>query len=323
MNDCKTKYVENDFLKDTASGRFKLQAYLKNTFIYQASTLYTIINYSLESRKHEYFLEVIKTQQKIILLMSGSEYSPLNPIVSSQSIPLMQSTHSLFPSLRNANSETMLMVAVRKLKNIPPFLFSQQKIQTVNGSTALMIAAALGNDKFVRLLLSERNIQSENGQTALFYAISSKNRECIELLLDESKLFVDNKLLLHYVTQQKLNLEKQLYAELVLNVYNRTQVQFESYPVDIPQLNKKHKLTNQDLQSKYVLRNRIYSKRKSIFKNCAKNYFNVGLFQYKCLLQEEIGLQENEVDVFGRNLSFWQVLAKHINKEFDDIEDED
>ncbi|CAL6022309.1 Ankyrin_repeat-containing protein [Hexamita inflata] len=320
MNDCKIKYVENDFLKDTASGRFKLQAYLKNIFIYQASTLYTIINYSLESRKHEYFLEVIKTQQKIILLMSGSEYSPLNLIVSSQSIPLMQSTHSLFPNLRNANNETMLMVAVRKLKKIPPFLFSQQKIQTGNGSTALMIAAALGNDKFVRLLLSERNMQSENGQTALFYAISSKNRQCIELLLDESKLFVDNKLLLHYVTTQK-NLEKQLYADIVLNIYNRTQVQFESYPVDIPQLSNKHKLTNQDLQSKYVLRNRLFSYRKSIFKNCAKNYFNVGLIQYKCLLQEEIGLKENEVDVFGRNLSFWRVLAQHINKEFDEDED--
>ncbi|CAL6022379.1 Ankyrin_repeat protein [Hexamita inflata] len=227
---------------------------------------------------------------------------------------VIQKVYDLFPNMRDVNSETALMIAVRKLRDIPQFLLTQLRQQTITGVTALMIAASTGNQKFVEQLLYEQKMQTRNGETALFFAIYCHNWHCIQLLLDESQYQVQGLPIIHYMVEQSKFFNKKCYSSIINQMYIRIKVQFESYPVKIEYLNNKHTVTNQDINSKYILRKLIYQRKNIALNECEANYFQVGFEQYYCLIYGKTNQEVN--DVFGRTAALWCQLSTCIQQQY-------
>ncbi|CAL6057339.1 Conserved_hypothetical protein [Hexamita inflata] len=321
---------EENFVQDTILQKFKLQKYFKLIEINRENLL-LMIKQSLINLQFSYLKQLFEHQSKTIKSMSGTKFSPIDLIIQSKNFDLIQEVHKNYPDLRNSVWQTALMISVHILDDIPSCLFSQLQSQTKAGMTALMFAAYY-KTKIYPQLLEEKFKMNNEGQTALYFAAMNKNLDHIHQLIDEAQILVKDKHILYYIQKvydQCAIEQKQVYLALTQQLFDKIKEYFEWYPLNIENLiSKTHSLSNQNLLTKYNLREKLVSELNFELKyNLQHNdYFKVGASHYQCLFSSDVKYLNIKADIFDRSKYLLQCLGQQLSDQwtlFDENENYD
>ncbi|CAL6022331.1 Conserved_hypothetical protein [Hexamita inflata] len=305
---------EENLVQDVILQKFKLKKYFKLIEINRENLL-LMIKQSLINQQFSYLKQLFEYQSKTIKSMSGTKFSPIDLIIQSKNLDLIQEVHKNYPDLRNSQLQTALMLSVHILDDIPTCLFSQLQCQTKAGMTALMFAAQY-QTKIYPQLLEEKFKMNNEGETALYFAVINKNLDHIQLLVDEAYILVKHKHILCYISMvyDQLN-SKQLCLAIAQLLFDKIKEYFEWYPLNIENLIlKTHSLSNQILFTKYNLREQLVSELDFELKYNLQHYdyFKVGASHYLCLFSSNIKYLHLKADIFDRSKYFLQCLGQQL-----------